>query len=105
MLFLKVHLPSTYIYAVGVSLLVRYSHAQMLYASNFNSVVFLWLGVADGVGGWRHYGIDSSLFSTALMESCKRFVLEGGLETPSPISVIKAGFQELTNHKEPLFGG
>ena len=66
---------------------------------------FFWLGVADGVGGWRHYGIDSSLFSTALMESCKRFVLEGGLETHSPISVIKAGFQELTEHKKPLFGG
>lgn len=30
--------------------------------------------------------------------------MEGGLETPSPISVIKAGFQELTEHKEPLFG-
>lgn len=62
------------------------------------------LGVADGVGGWRQYGIDSSLFSSALMESCKRFVIEGGLETPSPINVIKAGFQELTEHKEPLFG-
>ena len=62
------------------------------------------LGVADGVGGWRHYGIDSSLFSSALMESCRRFVMEGGLETPSPISVIKAGFQELFEHKEPLFG-
>lgn len=77
----------------------------MLYASDFNIINFLWLGVADGVGGWRRYGIDSSLFSTALMESCKRFVLEGGLETPSPINVIKAGFQELTEHKEPLFGG
>ena len=31
-------------------------------------------------------------------------MLEGGLETPSPINVIKAGFQELTEHKEPLFG-
>ena len=38
------------------------------------------------------------------MESCKRFVLEGGLQTPSPLSVIKAGFRELTEHKEPLFG-
>ena len=73
-------------------------------ASDFNTIVFLWSGVADGVGGWRRYGIDSSLFSTALMESCKRFVLEGGLETPSPLNVIKAGFQELTEHKEPLFG-
>ena len=66
--------------------------------------LFYLSGVADGVGGWRHYGIDSSLFSSALMESCKRFVLEGGLETPSPVSIIKAGFQELAEHKEPLFG-
>lgn len=62
------------------------------------------LGVADGVGGWRQYGIDSSLFSSALMESCKRFVLEGGLESSSPINIVKAGFQDLTEHKEPLFG-
>lgn len=66
---------------------------------------FVLVGVADGVGGWRQYGIDSSLFSSALMESCKRFVLEGGLESSSPINIIKAGFQDLTEHKEPLFGG
>ena len=89
----------------NISCNVCFFPAIKVCASDFNIIDFLWLGVADGVGGWRRYGIDSSLFSTALMESCKRFVLEGGLETPSPISVIKAGFQELTEHKEPLFGG
>ena len=75
---------------------------QIIYLLSF---IFMLLGVADGVGGWRHYGIDSSIFSSALMESCKRFVLEGGLDSPSPINIIKAGFQDLTEHKEPLFGG
>ena len=29
------------------------------------------MGIADGVGGWSNYGIDSSKFSTSLMENCK----------------------------------
>lgn len=32
------------------------------------------LGVSDGVGGWNNYGIDSSLFSNALMQECKKFI-------------------------------
>ncbi|KAH6931916.1 hypothetical protein HPB50_001468 [Hyalomma asiaticum] len=35
------------------------------------------LGVADGVGGWRTYGVDPSLFSTALMRNCERVVHSG----------------------------
>ena len=82
-----------------------YCTFQMTRRTSLISVFIISLGVADGVGGWRHYGIDSSLFSSALMESCRRFVLEGGLEaTPSPVSIIKAGFQDVTEHKEPLFG-
>ena len=30
------------------------------------------LGVADGVGGWRAYGVDPGLFSLNLMKSCER---------------------------------
>lgn len=59
---------------------------------NFNIIVFFWLGVVDGVGGWRRYGIDFFFFSIVLMESCKRFVLEGGLEILFFINVIKVGF-------------
>ena len=29
------------------------------------------IGIADGVGGWQAYGIDSSSFSDSLMEACK----------------------------------
>ena len=73
-----------------------YMYVNPLYCSS--------TGVADGVGGWRQYGIDSSLFSSALMEGCRRFVLEGGLQVPSPLSIIKAAYKELTEHKAPLFG-
>lgn len=62
-------------------------------------------GVADGVGGWRQYGIDSSVFSTSLMKSCEAFVRQGGLNPPpSPVNIIKAGYQELTEQKAPCFG-
>ena len=30
------------------------------------------IGVADGVGGWRAYGVDPGLFSMNLMKSCER---------------------------------
>lgn len=31
-------------------------------------------GVSDGVGSWGNYGIDSSLFSNALMRECQKFI-------------------------------
>jgi hypothetical protein len=33
-------------------------------------------GVADGVSGWNDYGFSSSLFSTQLMENCKKEIEE-----------------------------
>ena len=35
------------------------------------------IGVADGVGGWRQYGVDPGLFSSNLMKSCERLVHTG----------------------------
>ena len=66
--------------------------------------VFSLKGVADGVGGWRNYGIDPSIFSSALMANCKRLIKEGLLDNPTPVNIIKKGYQELFEHKEPLFG-
>lgn len=40
------------------------------------------LGVADGVGGWRRYGIDPSEFSSRLMKICFELV-KSGLHTRS----------------------
>ena len=38
------------------------------------------------------------------MEGCKKFASEGGLQVPSPLSVIKAAYKELAEHKAPIFG-
>lgn len=42
--------------------------------------------MADGVGGWRNYGIDPSEFSSRLMKLCQKIVLKGNIcyEPPRP---------------------
>eukprot|EP00535_Pseudo-nitzschia_heimii_P002970 CAMPEP_0197194124 /NCGR_PEP_ID=MMETSP1423-20130617/28688_1 /TAXON_ID=476441 /ORGANISM="Pseudo-nitzschia heimii, Strain UNC1101" /LENGTH=532 /DNA_ID=CAMNT_0042647495 /DNA_START=725 /DNA_END=2323 /DNA_ORIENTATION=+ len=35
-----------------------------------------YIGVADGVGSWRQYGVDPRLFSHKLMEECENILLE-----------------------------
>lgn len=66
---------------------------------------FVLKGVADGVGGWRDYGIDASNFSTTLMRKCERFVVDGGLsEVPTASQVIQEGYEELTLDKPANFG-
>eukprot|EP00112_Aurelia_sp_Birch-Aquarium-sp1_P023253 Seg685.10 transcript_id=Seg685.10/GoldUCD/mRNA.D3Y31 product="Protein phosphatase PTC7" protein_id=Seg685.10/GoldUCD/D3Y31 len=63
------------------------------------------LGVADGVGGWRDYGIDPAKFSTSLMRKCERFVVDGGLaRAPTAVRVIKEGYQDLSEDKPANFG-
>ncbi len=62
-------------------------------------------GVADGVGGWRDYGIDASNFSRALMKKCESFVNNGGLKSaPSAKQIIKQSFEELPEDKPANFG-
>lgn len=62
-------------------------------------------GVADGVGGWRDYGIDPAKFSTSLMRKCERFVVDGGLaRAPTAVRVIKEGYQDLSEDKPANFG-
>lgn len=50
------------------------------------------VGVADGVGGWSEYGIDSGAFSRALMGSCEESV-ESGIKHPT--QVLSSGFGRL----------
>ena len=61
-------------------------------------------GVADGVGGWRNYGIDPALFPRTLMNICERVVVEDRLNLRSPVQVIEASYQELLESKTPLIG-
>ena len=61
-------------------------------------------GVADGVGGWRSYGVDPSLFPQSLMAACERLVKAGRFTPQKPIEVLSTGYYEVQQDKKPLIG-
>lgn len=61
-------------------------------------------GVADGVGGWRDYGVDPSQFSATLMKTCERLVKEGRFTPSNPVGILTSGYYELLQNKVPLLG-
>lgn len=61
-------------------------------------------GVADGVGGWRDYGVDPSQFSATLMRTCERLVKEGRFTPSNPVGILTTGYYELLQNKVPLLG-
>lgn len=62
------------------------------------------IGVADGVGGWRAYGVDPGLFSLNLMRSCERLVKAGYFSKDQPSQLLKSGFLEMQESKRPIIG-
>ncbi|KAG8597761.1 hypothetical protein GDO81_002380 [Engystomops pustulosus] len=62
------------------------------------------LGVADGVGGWRDYGVDPSQFSETLMRTCERLVKEGRFVPTNPVGILTSSYCELLQNKVPLLG-
>lgn len=66
--------------------------------------LFYFPGVADGVGGWRNYGIDPAAFPRTLMNICERVVKEEHLNLKTPVKVIEASYEELLEQKTPLIG-
>ena len=62
------------------------------------------LGVADGVGGWRAYGVDPGLFSLNLMKSCERLVKAGYFVSDQPAQLLASGFKEMQESKRPVIG-
>lgn len=62
------------------------------------------IGVADGVGGWRSYGIDPSVFSRTLMTQCERMVKEGHFKPQEPKEILKNSYEELKEIKSPILG-
>ncbi len=46
------------------------------------------IGVADGVGGWRAYGVDPGLFSVNLMKCCERLVVAGYFSSNKPAMLL-----------------
>jgi len=63
------------------------------------------LGVADGVGGWRAYGVDPSDFSYSLLRSIDRITSVSNQWSPrNPTDLLSAAFRELLNSKRPITG-
>lgn len=61
-------------------------------------------GVADGVGGWRAYGIDPGEFSSYLMRTCERLVRMGHFKMSEPGDLLAKSYYELLEHKKPILG-
>ncbi|XP_068159232.1 protein phosphatase PTC7 homolog [Drosophila tropicalis] len=62
------------------------------------------LGVADGVGGWRMYGVDPGQFSMFLMRSCERLVLAPNFDAQRPNLLISRAYCDLMEQKHPVLG-
>ncbi|XP_014367429.1 protein phosphatase PTC7 homolog [Papilio machaon] len=62
------------------------------------------IGVADGVGGWRAYGIDPGEFSSYLMRTCERLVRMGHFKLSEPGDLLAKSYYELLEHKKPILG-
>lgn len=59
-------------------------------------------GVADGVGGWRKYGIDPSEFSSQLMQHCEEIVEAGDFHPHRPDLIIAKAFENLSVSTRPI---
>uniref|UniRef100_A0A0K8VNR5 Protein phosphatase n=1 Tax=Bactrocera latifrons TaxID=174628 RepID=A0A0K8VNR5_BACLA len=62
------------------------------------------LGVADGVGGWRNYGIDPGEFSSFLMKTCERLVHCVNFNPQRPVNLLAYSYCELLEQKKPILG-
>lgn len=62
------------------------------------------IGVADGVGGWRAYGVDPGQFSMNLMKCCERLVVAGYFQGCQPASLLAQGFREMQENKQQIIG-
>ncbi|VDK47355.1 unnamed protein product [Anisakis simplex] len=60
------------------------------------------VGVADGVGGWRRYGIDPSEFSSRLMKACSELVQSGEFEPRRPDRLLAQAYETLSEPPHPI---
>ena len=67
-------------------------------------ILFNFTGVADGVGGWRTYGVDPSQFPKSLMTACERLICAGKFCPQKPVEVLSSGYYEVQQDKSPLIG-
>lgn len=61
-------------------------------------------GVADGVGGWKREGIDSSHFSAALMSSCANVVNEQRVDLDRPVDILTRAMRETVWLNSRIYG-
>lgn len=63
------------------------------------------VGVADGVGGWKLYGIDPSRFSRQLMKNCEQLVKSGQFDSTKPTGLLSNAYYDMKKAKEQnIFG-
>ncbi|XP_069985656.1 protein phosphatase PTC7 homolog [Penaeus vannamei] len=62
------------------------------------------IGVADGVGGWRAWGIDPGEFSNSLMRVSERLVRTGSYTASDPAAIIARAYYELLENKTHILG-
>ena len=74
-----------------------------VFSAYYVDVIFT-IGVADGVGGWRQYGIDPSQFSKKLMQTCEMLVKTGRFVPNRPSELLASGYKELLEDKAALAG-
>lgn len=79
----------------------RFGEDAYFVASTQNADV---IGVADGVGGWRSYGIDPGEFSSFLMRTCERLVESANFNPKQPVSLLSYSYCELLEQKKPILG-
>ena len=60
--------------------------------------------MADGVGGWREYGVDPSQVPRTIMSLCARLVENGKFSASSPEEVLEHAYEEASMHKNAAMG-
>lgn len=75
-----------------------------MYYINCRFKIKYFSGVADGVGGWRAYGIDPGEFSLHLMRTCERLIKLGHFTPTNPSELIARSYFELLQHKKAILG-
>lgn len=61
-------------------------------------------GVADGVGGWRSYGINPGNFSLTLMRICENVVERNRFPAKDPVQLISRCYEEIEALRCPVMG-
>jgi len=63
------------------------------------------IGIADGVGGWRQFGVDPSKFSRQLMQNCEKLVTSGNfLPNQPPTQLLSDAYLEMKESKKLAYG-